>query len=72
MKVNLTYFKASGKFYSSGIYNTKNEFMFRVFDEVRDMRKAGKLPGLCEGGGQDFIILVDSSEVPNGYPGLIL
>jgi hypothetical protein len=37
MKVKLTYFKNTGKFYSNGEYNTKLDSLFDIWDEVEYM-----------------------------------
>lgn len=71
-KINLTYFKPSGKYYSTGEYFSHMQWMYQVFEEVKFKRDYGKLPGLISGFGKDFIIYVDSEDHPNGYPGLIV
>lgn len=58
MEVKLTYFKESGKFYSSVTYKSSLEYPFEVKNEVKGFKSAGKLPGLRDG-AVDFIILVD-------------
>ena len=70
-KITLTYFKSSGKYYTTGIYYTSEKDMWGVFDEVKDKQARGFLPDLVEGGGREFLIHVDASEHPNGYPALI-
>lgn len=71
MKVNLTYFKASGKYYAGGEYETNKEHMFEIFDEVKDMKRSGKpLPGLI--GSWKGPILIDAVGHPMNYPGLAL
>lgn len=69
MKVRLTYFRDSGKYYSGGEYETTQEHMFQIFDEVREMQRAGRLPGLVD--GSHFITLIDSDH-PQSYPHLIM
>lgn len=71
MKVFFTYFKPSGKYYSSGEYGSTCTQMYEVFDEVRTLQADGKLPGLCLGGGKDFTIHVDSDDPDVGCPALI-
>lgn len=68
MKVELMYFKPeSGKFYTSGEYDSAYKEAWEIFAEVRAMAKAKALPGLREG-ASNFDILVD---VPDLYPALI-
>ena len=72
----LTYFKESGKFYSSGdleieadpLETDKNTpYMYDVILQVRKMRDNGKLPGLT--GGWDCYILI--SDFDSAFPHLI-
>lgn len=56
MKVNLTYFKQSGKYYSSGEYVSKCKDFWEVYTEVNTLREMGKLPGLRDNGGSEFTI----------------
>lgn len=70
-KIQLTYFKKSGKFYSSGDFVSDKLYMFDVFDEVKLMKDQNKLPDL-QSGSWDGPILVNSETHPNAYPGLIL
>ena len=73
MKVNLQYFKASGKYYSSGSYETRltpEDGLFHVFEEVAQMRAWGRLPGLIEG-HSEFAVLIDVPEHPHNHPRLL-
>lgn len=77
MEVKLTYFKQSGKYYTTGTYNSEVEpynvgterkiaNMCGIVDEVKDKRLMNNLPGLnC---GDSFFILVDCED---GYPCLL-
>jgi hypothetical protein len=68
MKVKLTYFKRSGKYYTKAVYESGCEYAFNIFSEVRDMRNEGQLPGLVSN-HSDFIVLVEPFETA---PGVIL
>jgi len=69
----LQYFKRSGKFYESGsIQLTDTEAPFQVFDRVREMRVANKLPGITGNSHMSFIVYVDFPNDEFGYPALIL
>jgi len=46
MKVKLDYFKASGKWYASGEYETEMPHLFQVQSEVLFLKQRGELPGL--------------------------
>lgn len=66
-KVELTYFKESGKYYTSGYYTTEKKEMFEIFEEVRALQKVQILPGLVEKHGPYYV----SIDVPDhlfNYP----
>ena len=66
-KVHLTYFKRSGKYYSSDEYESELQYDYEIYSEVRTMRDRGILPGLVAG-AHDFDIHV----LPlDGVPALI-
>lgn len=69
-RVNLSYFKDTGKWYSDGTYNSEKVELYAIFDEVRNLKRMKKLPGLMEG-HSDFIILIDVPEHPNNGPRII-
>lgn len=58
-KVNLTYFKRTGKYYTHGSYTSKKEQDFEIYGEVRHMNERGWLP---EVKSWDGYILVEASE----------
>lgn len=67
--VKLTFFKESGKYYSSGEYESEKQHMFEIFSEVKEMRRT-KVTGLI--GGWNGPVLVEAPKFNQGYPGLIL
>lgn len=69
-KVELTYFKQSGKYYSSGDYLSEKKDLWEIWDEVRQMVKDKQLPGLI--GGQEFYILVSVPTHEHDHPRLIM
>lgn len=75
IRIEVTYFKASGKFYTNTVYETKVELvngllnMYEVSEEIKRMRFLKCLPGIVDGG--DFFIHVRVLE-DHGYPLLIL
>lgn len=70
-KVELTYFKPdSGKFYSSGSYESKLEHVFEIHNEVTSMHAARQLPDLREG-HSPFIVHVKTDH-PQDYPKLVV
>lgn len=76
MRVKLTYFKSSGKFYADGEYNydyPNQEVgpLFKIWDDVKEKRECHQLPGLLVG-HSDYIILIDVPDHPNAHPTLLL
>jgi len=69
--VELTYFKETGKYYTSGSYFSKKEFLQEIKEEVLEMIKAGKLPGLTQG-SSEFIIHISVPEHLDNFPQLII
>lgn len=48
MKVELTYFRPSGKYHSTGEYQTKKIELWEIWAEVIDKLNTRTLPGLCK------------------------
>lgn len=71
MKVELTYFRPSGKFYSLYDYETKQTKLHEIWDEVEDMKIAKDLPGLMSGHG-DYVIYISVPLHPHNHPHLLL
>ena len=71
MRVNLTYFKQSGKFYSEGTYTTNRKELFEIWYDVALLMQDKELPGLMPG-HSNFIVSVDVPEHPHRHPHLIL
>ncbi|QSM00860.1 hypothetical protein YerA41_159 [Yersinia phage YerA41] len=71
IKVKLTYFKRSGKYYTEGEYESEHKWLHDITDEIRKMRSEGKLPGI-NGAGEDFIIHVDMGDAETAVPALIV
>lgn len=70
MKVKLTYFKDSGKYYSEGEYNSNEKELYEIHDEVRVMIKDKCLPGLMEN-HSSFIVLVNVPGHEHEHPILL-
>ena len=71
MKVKLTYFKTTGKYYSEGECETNKEHLHEIFRDIRILSDYKKLPGLVEG-HSDFITLIDVPEHKHNHPHLII
>lgn len=75
MKVVLTYFKPSGKYYSDGVFDmipTSLDGVGEIWDAAERRQRDGNLPGLAEGSGREFFILVGVPGHPHDHPKLIL
>lgn len=72
MKVILTYFRASGKFYCHAEYETQMKSLLDIWEEVRNMRDTGTLPALVDGHSKDYHITVDVPDHPHRHPCLLL
>lgn len=71
MKVQLTYFKSIGKYYSSGEYETEEESLIEIWHEIRGMLKQGIRPGLTDG-HDGFHVLVNVARHEHEHPRLML
>lgn len=72
MLVKLTYFKASGKYYTEGkCYAKRGLPLFRIWELLDDMLKLGKRPGLVDG-CNEFTVLIDVPDHQNNHPHLIV
>ena len=72
MKIELQYFKPTGKYYSSGdLYVPDNYAMYQVSEKVKALQKYKLLPDLVEG-HSDFHVLITGKGHPHGFPILII
>lgn len=69
--VKLTYFRAHGKYYSSGSYVSKKEHLFEIWEEVAEMQRQRELPGLVVGATFP-IIWVKVPMHPHRHPHLVV
>ena len=63
-KVQLTYFRQTGKFLAFAETVLAHEAIVEIWEEVDDMRRLGRLPGLRTGAGRDLFIVVDVPDHP--------
>ena len=71
--VQLTYFKRNGKFYDEGKFPASMHTpLYRIWENVRDMQEQGKLPGLVDGAGKEFNILVNAPGHPHDHPHIVM
>ena len=71
--VRLTYFKRNGKFYDEGKFlASMHTPLFGIWENVRDMQEQGRLPGLIDGAGKEFNILVNAPGHPHDHPHIVM
>lgn len=73
IKVKLTYFKPSGKYYSEGEYETPFKTFHQIIDQVRASLFAGSNPGLVDYAvvRDRFYTLVEIQDDKLGVPALL-
>ena len=71
--VRLTYFKRNGKFYDGGEFlASMHTPLFHIWENVRDMQEQGRLPGLIDGAGKGYNILVNAPGHPHDHPHIVM
>jgi hypothetical protein len=63
-KVKLIYFRQTGKFLTIAEMTSANTAIVEIWEEIDDMRRLGRLPGLRPGAGRDLYIIVDVPDHP--------
>lgn len=63
--VKLTFFKTSGKYYSSGEYETTLTAFHEIIDHVRFKRNIKQLPGLAGGWEGPILVQIGGPSVPH-------
>ncbi len=74
MKVKISYFKKTGKWYSDAEYDSlEHRALYSVWDELLALMQEGRPPGLIERLGQpcEFIALVDVPDHPHNHPHIV-
>jgi hypothetical protein len=63
-RVQLIYFRQTGKFLATAETTIAREAIAEIWEEVDDMRRLARLPGLRPGAGRDLFIVVDVPDHP--------
>lgn len=71
-KVQLTYFRQTGKFLTNAETTIAHEAIVEIWEEIDDMRRLGRLPGLRPGAGRDLLIVVDVPDHPQRVLHLVM
>jgi hypothetical protein len=70
---NLTYFRRSGKYYCEGTLEVDaSRDLFKIWEDIRALRNACRLPGLIEGHSDEYIVSVDVPGHKHEHPHLIV
>ena len=71
-KVQLMYFRSTGKFLARAEMIVALDGLVEIWEEVDDLRRLGRLPGLRLGAGRDLLIVVDVPDHPQRVPHLVM
>ena len=71
-KVQLLYFRQTGKFLAAAETVLAHEAIVEIWEEVDDMRRLGRLPGLRPGAGRDLFVLIDVPDHPQRVHHLVM
>ena len=71
-KVNLIYFRQTGKFLATGQTTIAHDTLVEIWKEIDEMRRMGRLPGLRPGAGRDLLIVVDVPDHPKRVMHLVM
>lgn len=71
-KVQLLYFRQTGKFLSTVATTIARAEIAEIWEEVDDRRRLGRLPGLRPGAGRDLLILIDVPDHPQRVLHLVM
>ena len=71
-KVQLIYFRQTGKFLATAETTIAHDEIVEIWEEVDDIRRLGRLPGLRPGAGRDLFIIVDVPDHPQRVPHMVM
>ena len=63
-KVQLVYFRQTGKFLATADTMIGHDELVEIWEEIDDMRRMGRLPGLRPGAGRDLFVIIDVPDHP--------
>jgi hypothetical protein len=71
-RVQLNYFRVTGKFLAYAETTIAHVQIAQIWEEVHEMRRLGRLPGLRVNAGRDLFIIVDVPEHPERVLHLVM
>ena len=71
-KVQLIYFRPKGRFLATAETTIAHDEIVEIWEEIDEMRRLGRLPGLRPGAGRDLLIVVDVPDHPQRVLHLVM
>jgi len=66
------YFRPKGKFLTTAETTIDHDEIVKIWEEIDELRRLGRLPGLRPGAGRDLFIVVDVPDHPQRVPHLVM
>jgi hypothetical protein len=70
--VQLIYFRSTGKYLTRAEIVIDQSVLAKIWDEVNELRRVGRLPGIRLNAGRDLFVLVDVPDHPQRVPYLVM
>lgn len=71
-EVQLVYFRPTGKYLTHARTVIAFEEIEQIWEEIHEMRRIGRLPGLRPNAGRDLFVVVDVPDHPRRVPHLVM
>ncbi len=71
-RVQLVYFRPTGKYLACAEAVFAHDEISKIWAEVRELRRLGRLPGLRPNAGREVFVLVDAIDHPRGELHLVV
>jgi len=71
-KVKLIYFRQTGKLLAKAETVIAHEDLVEIWEEIDEMRRLGRLPGLRAGAGRDLFVIVDVPDHPKNVLQMVM
>jgi hypothetical protein len=71
-KIQLTYFRQTGKFLTTAETTIEHDELVEIWEEVDELRRIGRLPGLRPNAGRDLFVIVDVPDHPQRVLHLVM
>ncbi len=71
-EVHLVYFRPTGKYLAHAQTMVAHEALEQIWEEIHELRRIGRLPGLRPNAGRDLFVVVDVPNHPRRVPHLVM